>query len=188
MVVDSLVGETNFTFYAFARDNGDIAIKSDPAIVQIHVKKSQVDGIVSKSRKMRAVSEEMFYAVSVAEDMKVGDLIFIVPGLKFGKKWFEVISDADSPVRIERDSGKLYLARRLQSDTDVVVKIQNLKGIIKLRKSPLPKLRGPQYILSITATDDNASGGPTALSNYAQVIVGINDINNNKPVFREVMT
>ncbi|MGH0160427.1 UNVERIFIED_CONTAM: hypothetical protein FKN15_039322 [Acipenser sinensis] len=127
MVVDSLVGETNFTFYAFAKDNGDIAIKSDPAIVQIHVKKSQVDGIVSKSRKMRAVSEEMFYAVSVAEDMNVGDLIFIVPGLKFEKKWFEVISDADSPVRIERDSGKLYLTQRLQSATDVVVKIQNLK-------------------------------------------------------------
>ncbi|MGH0159125.1 UNVERIFIED_CONTAM: hypothetical protein FKN15_071875 [Acipenser sinensis] len=63
--------------------------------------------------------------------------------------------------------------------------LDNQKGIIKLRKSPLPKLRGPQYILNITATDDNASGGPTALSNYAQVIVGINDINNNKPVFRE---
>ncbi|MGH0141278.1 UNVERIFIED_CONTAM: hypothetical protein FKN15_078002, partial [Acipenser sinensis] len=63
--------------------------------------------------------------------------------------------------------------------------LDNQKGIIKLRKSPLPKLRGAQYILNITATDDNASGGPTALSNYAQVIVGINDINNNKPVFRE---
>ncbi|KAM7382855.1 hypothetical protein PAMP_002554 [Pampus punctatissimus] len=33
--------------------------------------------------------------------------------------------------------------------------------------------------------DDNASGGPYPLSSSAQVIVGINDINNNKPVFQE---
>lgn len=59
-------------------------------------------------------------------------------------------------------------------------------GIIKLRRSPPPRLRGPQYVLNITATDDNASGGPYPLSSSAQVIVGINDINNNKPVFQEV--
>ncbi|XP_042372618.1 protocadherin gamma-B2-like, partial [Plectropomus leopardus] len=57
--------------------------------------------------------------------------------------------------------------------------------IIKLRRSPPPRLRGPQYILNITATDDNVSGGPYPLSSSAQVIVGINDINNNKPVFQE---
>lgn len=61
-------------------------------------------------------------------------------------------------------------------------------GIIKLRRSPPPRLKGPQYVLNITATDDNASGGPYPLSSSAQVIVGINDINNNKPVFQEVMT
>lgn len=59
-------------------------------------------------------------------------------------------------------------------------------GIIKLRRSPPPRLRGPQYVLNITATDDNASGGPYPLSSSAQVIVGINDINNNKPLFKEV--
>lgn len=59
-------------------------------------------------------------------------------------------------------------------------------GIIKLRRSPPPRLRGPQYVLNITATDDNASGGPFSLSSSTQVIVGINDINNNKPVFQEV--
>ncbi|KAG7469991.1 hypothetical protein MATL_G00134680, partial [Megalops atlanticus] len=63
--------------------------------------------------------------------------------------------------------------------------LDNQKGIIKLRKSPPPKLRGPQYVLNITATDDNASGGPHPLSSSAQVIVGINDINNNKPIFEE---
>nr|XP_061812727.1 neural-cadherin-like [Nerophis lumbriciformis] len=63
--------------------------------------------------------------------------------------------------------------------------LDNQKGIIKLRRSPPPRLRGPQYVLTITATDDNASGGPYPLSSSAQVIVGINDINNNKPVFQE---
>uniref|UniRef100_A0A8C3FEP6 Neural-cadherin n=1 Tax=Chrysemys picta bellii TaxID=8478 RepID=A0A8C3FEP6_CHRPI len=63
--------------------------------------------------------------------------------------------------------------------------LDSQKGIIKLRRNPLPKLRGPRYILNITAIDDNASGGPAPLSSFAVVIVGINDINNNKPVFRK---
>ncbi|KAF3692423.1 Neural-cadherin Cadherin-N [Channa argus] len=63
--------------------------------------------------------------------------------------------------------------------------LDNQKGIIKLRRSPAPRLRGPQYVLNITVTDDNASGGPYPLSSSAQVIVGINDINNNKPVFQD---
>uniref|UniRef100_A0A8B9VJF9 Neural-cadherin n=1 Tax=Anas zonorhyncha TaxID=75864 RepID=A0A8B9VJF9_9AVES len=63
--------------------------------------------------------------------------------------------------------------------------LDSQKGIIKLRRSPLPSLRGPQYALNITAIDDNVSGGPTPLSSYAEVIVGVNDVNNNKPVFRE---
>uniref|UniRef100_W5L865 Si:dkey-22o22.2 n=1 Tax=Astyanax mexicanus TaxID=7994 RepID=W5L865_ASTMX len=63
--------------------------------------------------------------------------------------------------------------------------LDNLKGIIKLRRSPPPTLRGPQYVLNVTATDDNSAGGPLPLSSSAQVIVGINDINNNKPVFEE---
>uniref|UniRef100_A0A8D0HKE9 Neural-cadherin n=1 Tax=Sphenodon punctatus TaxID=8508 RepID=A0A8D0HKE9_SPHPU len=63
--------------------------------------------------------------------------------------------------------------------------LDSKKGIIKLRRNPLPKLRGPQYMLNISAIDDNSSGGPTSLSSFAEVVVGINDINNNKPVFRE---
>lgn len=60
------------------------------------------------------------------------------------------------------------------------------EGIITLRHSPPPSLRGPQYVLNITATDDNASGGPFPLSSAAQVVVGINDVNNNKPLFHQV--
>lgn len=43
-----------------------------------------------------------------------------------------------------------------------------------------------EYVLNVTATDDNASGGPHPLSSVAQVIVGVDDVNNNKPVFEKV--
>ncbi|XP_053101938.1 neural-cadherin-like [Hemicordylus capensis] len=59
------------------------------------------------------------------------------------------------------------------------------KGILRLRRNPLPKLKGLQYVLNISAIDDNSSGGPRSLSSFAEVTVGINDINNNKPIFRE---
>ncbi|KAM9423006.1 neural-cadherin [Salvelinus alpinus] len=61
--------------------------------------------------------------------------------------------------------------------------IDSQKGLIRLRSSPPPRLQGVEYILNVTATDDNASGGPQALSSTAQVIVGVDDVNNNKPVF-----
>ena len=66
--------------------------------------------------------------MTVSDDVKVGDLIFTVPDQKFAKRWFEVVSEPDSPVQIERDSGRLYLAHAFQSPTDVVVKIQNVRG------------------------------------------------------------
>uniref|UniRef100_A0AAZ3QNN6 Neural-cadherin-like n=1 Tax=Oncorhynchus tshawytscha TaxID=74940 RepID=A0AAZ3QNN6_ONCTS len=61
--------------------------------------------------------------------------------------------------------------------------IDSQKGLIRLRSSPPPRLQGVEYILNVTATDDNASGGPQALSSTARVIVGVDDVNNNKPVF-----
>ncbi|XP_036440182.1 neural-cadherin [Colossoma macropomum] len=63
--------------------------------------------------------------------------------------------------------------------------IDSQKGLIRLRSSPPPKLQGVEYILNVTATDDNASGGPQSLSATAQVIVGVDDVNNNKPVFEK---
>ncbi|XP_053257900.1 neural-cadherin-like [Podarcis raffonei] len=59
------------------------------------------------------------------------------------------------------------------------------KGLIRLRSSPLPRLQGPEYVLNITATDDNASGGPHSLTSTALVIVHVDDVNNNKPVFQK---
>ncbi|KAF3833173.1 hypothetical protein F7725_026838 [Dissostichus mawsoni] len=46
--------------------------------------------------------------------------------------------------------------------------------------------KGVEYVLNVTATDDNSSGGPQALSSTAQVIVGVDDVNNNKPVFEKL--
>ncbi|XP_068167737.1 neural-cadherin [Antennarius striatus] len=63
--------------------------------------------------------------------------------------------------------------------------IDSTKGLIRLRSNPPPHLRGVEYILNVTAMDDNASGGPQALLATAQVIVGVNDVNNNKPVFEK---
>ncbi|XP_060714973.1 neural-cadherin [Tachysurus vachellii] len=63
--------------------------------------------------------------------------------------------------------------------------IDSQKGLIRLRSNPPPKLQGLEYVLNITATDDNASGGPQSLSSMAQVIVGVDDVNNNKPIFEK---
>uniref|UniRef100_A0ACB8EA14 Uncharacterized protein n=1 Tax=Sphaerodactylus townsendi TaxID=933632 RepID=A0ACB8EA14_9SAUR len=59
------------------------------------------------------------------------------------------------------------------------------KGLIRLRSSPPPKLEGPEYVLNVTATDDNISGGPRSFSSTVLVIVHVDDVNNNKPVFEK---
>lgn len=85
--------------------------------------------VKSRVRKPRAVSEAVSYTVIVSEDVKVGDLIFTVPEQKFEKKWFEVVSDGHSPIQIERDLGRVYLAHRLMSTAEVMVKIHNMRGM-----------------------------------------------------------
>jgi len=85
--------------------------------------------VKSRVRKPRAVSEAVSYTVTVSEDVKVGDLIFTVPDQRFEKKWFEVVSDGHSPVQIERDLGRVYLAHRLMSTAEVMVKIHNMRGM-----------------------------------------------------------
>ncbi|XP_010081471.1 PREDICTED: neural-cadherin-like, partial [Pterocles gutturalis] len=63
--------------------------------------------------------------------------------------------------------------------------IDSKKGLVRLRSSPFPRLQGTEYVLNVTATDDNASGGPRSLTSTAQVVVKIDDVNNNKPVFQK---
>lgn len=124
MLVSSLKNLKNITTRIYARDQGDESLDSEPLVLHIDVHRT----VPSKVRKPRAVSEDLFYTVTVSEDVKIGDMIFTVPDQKFEKKWFEVISEADTPVQIERDTGRLYLAQRLKSTTEVVVKIQNMRG------------------------------------------------------------
>ncbi|XP_040264889.1 neural-cadherin-like [Bufo bufo] len=57
------------------------------------------------------------------------------------------------------------------------------KGLIRLGSSPLPRLHGTEYVLYVTATDDNLSGGPHSLTSTTTVMVRVDDINNNKPIF-----
>ncbi|XP_030639003.1 neural-cadherin [Chanos chanos] len=124
LLIHSLKDVDKITVPIHARDNGDVALESQPVILQVDVNRA----VFSKVRKPRAVSEELLYTVTVSEDVKVGDVIFTVPDQKFEKKWFEIVSEADSPVQIERESGRLYLAHRLRSTAEVVVKIHNLRG------------------------------------------------------------
>ncbi|KAJ8002926.1 hypothetical protein DPEC_G00164040 [Dallia pectoralis] len=63
--------------------------------------------------------------------------------------------------------------------------IDSQKGLVRLRSSPPPKLQGLEYVLNVTATDDNASGGPHPLSATARIVVGVDDVNNNKPIFEK---
>ncbi|XP_074841792.1 neural-cadherin-like [Carettochelys insculpta] len=88
-------------------------------------------------------------------------------------------------VRAKDPDGDGVLYQIAGGNEEGYFELDNQKGIIKLCRYPLPKLKGPRYILNITATDDNASGGPNPLSSFAELIVTINDINNNKPVFKE---
>ncbi|MEE6500538.1 hypothetical protein FKM82_003823 [Ascaphus truei] len=59
------------------------------------------------------------------------------------------------------------------------------KGLIRLRSSLLPMLHGTEYVLYVTATDDNSSGGPHSLTSTTTVIVRVDDVNNNKPIFHK---
>ncbi|XP_067853677.1 neural-cadherin [Heptranchias perlo] len=63
--------------------------------------------------------------------------------------------------------------------------VDSQKGLIRLCSNPPPRLQGTEYVLHVTATDDNFSGGPHSLSTTALVIVGVNDVNNNKPLFEQ---
>lgn len=125
-LIRSLMGVTTLTVHLYAKDNGDEALISEPVSLLLEV--APVVRSRSPRRPRAASEEELAYTVTVSDDVKVGDLIFIVPDQKFDKRWFEVLSEPDSPVQIERDSGRLYLAHTLRSPTDVVVKIQNVRG------------------------------------------------------------
>lgn len=122
-LVGSLLGLRQATLRLYAKDGGDEALTGDPVFLRVEVRHSN-----GARRRPRALSEELTYTVTVPEHVRVGDLVFTVPDQKFEQRRFEVISEADPPVQIERDSGRLYLARSLREPAEVVVKIQKLRG------------------------------------------------------------
>ncbi|XP_014825124.1 PREDICTED: neural-cadherin-like [Poecilia mexicana] len=122
-LVGSLLGVKQLTLRLYVKDGGDVALIGDPVFLRVDVR-----GSGRARRRPRALSEDLSYTVTVPDHIRVGDLVFTVPDQRFDQRWFEVISEADSPVQIERDSGRLYLARSLREPAEVVVKIQNLRG------------------------------------------------------------
>ncbi|XP_008429010.1 neural-cadherin isoform X1 [Poecilia reticulata] len=122
-LVGSLLGVKQLTLRLYVKDGGDVALIGDPVFLRVDVR-----GSGRARRRPRALSEDLSYTVTVPDHIRVGDLVFTVPDQRFNQRWFEVISEADSPVQIERDSGRLYLARSLREPAEVVVKIQNLRG------------------------------------------------------------
>nr|XP_046255492.1 neural-cadherin [Scatophagus argus] len=122
-LVGSLLGVSEVTLRLFVKDGGDVALMGEPAFLHINIRRSR-----RARRGPRALSEELTYTVTVPEHVGLGDLVFTVPDQRFEQRWFGLVSEADSPVQIERDSGRLYLARSLREPAEVVVKIQNLRG------------------------------------------------------------
>ncbi|KAK2909682.1 hypothetical protein Q8A73_007397 [Channa argus] len=122
-LVGSLLGVSRVTLHLYVKDGGDVALTGEPVFLRVNVFHTG-----RARRRPRGLSEELTYTVTVSEHVRVGDLVFTVPDQRFEQRWFEVVSEADSPVQIERDSGRLYLARSLREPAEVVVKIQNLRG------------------------------------------------------------
>lgn len=122
-LLGSLMGVSQITLRLYARDGGDQALTSDPVFLRVNVRCSR-----RARRRPRNLSEELIYIVTVPDHARVGDLVFTVPDQRFEQRRFEVISDTDSPVQLERESGRVYLARSLQEPSEVRVKIQNRRG------------------------------------------------------------
>ncbi|XP_037639446.1 LOW QUALITY PROTEIN: neural-cadherin [Sebastes umbrosus] len=122
-LVGSLLGVRQVTLRLYVSDGGDVSLIGDPVFLRVTVLRSS-----RAHRRPRALTEELTYTVTVPDHGTVGDLVFTVPDQKFEQRWFEVMSVADSPVQIERDSGRLYLARSLREPAEVLVKIHSRRG------------------------------------------------------------
>lgn len=99
-----------------------MALIGDPVFLHLNVQRS------GSPRKPRAVREDVALSVSVPQQAARGDLLLTVPDQRFQQRWFQMLSEADSPVQIERDSGRVYLTRGLLEPAEVLVKIHNSRG------------------------------------------------------------
>lgn len=122
-LVGSLLGVRVLLLRLYARDGGDAALTGGPVFLRVTVRRFR-----RAPRRSRDLSEELTYTVNVPDQARVGDLVFTVPDRRFEQRHFEVMPEADSPVQIERDSGRMYLMRSLHAPVDVLVRIHNLRG------------------------------------------------------------
>lgn len=129
VLVRSVRAPSNLTVAVYARDHGDVVLQSEPLQLHITVTSARLTANEQSIRRVRAVSEKLSYIVALSEYAGAGDVIFTVPDHKFEEKRFELLSpEAGSPVRVERDTGRVYLMHRLTSSVQVVVKILNARG------------------------------------------------------------
>lgn len=135
-LVGSLLGVRVLMLRLDARDGGDAALTGDPVFLRVTVRRSH-----RAPRRSRDLSEKLTYTVTVPEQARVGDLVFTVPDRRFEERQFEVVPEADAPVRIERDSGRVYLTRSLHAPWDVLVRIHNRRGKKDARVRVLEKTR-----------------------------------------------
>lgn len=131
-LVGSLLGVSQVTLRLYVKDGGDEPLTGEPVFLRVTVRRSG-----GARRRHRALPEEQTYTVTVPDHVRVGDLVFTVPDQRFEQRWFEVIPEAESPVHIERASGRLYLARKLREAAEVVVKVHRLRGTVTDVKLPL---------------------------------------------------
>lgn len=137
VLVHSVRAPSNLTVAFYARDNGDEVLQSEPLQLHITVTSARLTAKERRGRRVRAVTEELRYTVALSEYAEAGDVIFTVPDHKFEQKRFELLSpEASSPVRVERDTGRVYLMHRLTSSIQVLVKILNARG----KAAPLPSV------------------------------------------------
>lgn len=73
------------------------------------------------SRAARSAPQPLSHTVTVSRDSEVGSIIYTLPD---PGRWFQLVSPVDAPVQVERDSGKVYLSRRLLAESPVHVSIR----------------------------------------------------------------
>lgn len=146
VLVRSVRAPRTLSVLVYARDHGDAVLQSAP--LQLHITVTSARLPEQRGRRARAVSEEPSYTVALSEYAEAGDVIFTVPEHKFDEKRFELLwsPEAGSPVRVERETGRVYLLHRLTSPIQVVVKILNARGKAALPPSVSICLHGQEHL------------------------------------------
>lgn len=122
LLVRSLLGMEQLSARVFVKDDGDPPRVGEPVSLRVNVRSD-----LQRTRSRRALLEELTYTVTVPERVRVGQLLFTLPAPRFEQRRLELVSAA-APVSVERDSGRIYLARALSGNEEVTVRVHNLRG------------------------------------------------------------